>query len=190
MRHLVITSLLVASVQLAPSPVMASSGPGIVALPDQPEAPFGSLESADGCHRSIRDYSGYVALVNFWAEWCGPCVAELPALAGAHRRLKSNGVVVLAINAGDPAERVRRYLERNPLPFPVLLDPNNTASAAWQVQSLPTTYVVTPDGRIYGGAVGARQWDSEAMLAELRQLAISSGARADRDDSSCPVDGG
>lgn len=164
-------ALLLVGALIAAGPGSARPAEGIVALPVQPEAPALVLPDRDGLQHDLSSYRGRLVLVNFWAVWCGPCRDEFPAMARAHEVLRDHGVVLLAVNSGDSAAAVGRFLRQYPLPFPVLLDSDSSAAGNWQVQGLPTTYLVTPDGRIYGGAVGARAWDSEAVLATIRRIA-------------------
>jgi len=143
----------------------------IIALPVMPEAPALSLPQWPRGRLDLAAYRGRLLLVSFWAVWCRPCREEFPAMARAYQALREEGVAMVAVNSGDSPEAVERFLRDHPLPFPVLLDRDSAAAGEWQVQGLPTTYVVTPDGRIYGGAIGARAWDSPRMLASVRELA-------------------
>lgn len=183
MAELVITSLhrglVVLLLTVMPAVPSTAAASGIVELPVRPPAPALSLTDLQGRTHALADYRGRLLLVNFWAVWCGPCREEFPAMARAFEALAADGVAMVAVNSGDPRAAVADFESRHPLPFPVLLDDTSEAAGAWQVQGLPTTYVVTPDGEIYGGAIGARAWDDPALMATLRRLARRLGARSE-----------
>lgn len=81
------------------------------------------LQEPDGTPRRIaNDWRERVRVVNFWATWCPPCRAELPLLAAASKAWPEEKVQFLGL-ALDDKEAVRRYLERTPLPYPILLAP-------------------------------------------------------------------
>ena len=74
------------------------------------------------------------------------------------------------MNLGDTPEKIERFLKYRPITFPILVDIDSDTFDPWQIQSLPTTYIVTPDGRIHSGAIGDREWDSTAILDTIRKL--------------------
>jgi len=57
---------------------------------------------------AIASHKGHVVVVNFWATWCGPCVAEFPALVKLHRKYAAKGVTVIAVSADSPRDRVSK----------------------------------------------------------------------------------
>jgi peroxiredoxin len=144
---------------------------GLIELPDKPLAPEFTLTGTDGKTYSLSQFRGKVLVVNFWATWCEPCRREFPAMDRAMHGLAARNVHFLAINAGDSPAQVGRFLAAQPVAMPVLLDEGAATAAAWQVQGLPTTYVVAADGRIVYGAIGARDWSAPELLAQVAALA-------------------
>jgi thiol-disulfide isomerase/thioredoxin len=84
-----------------------------------PVKPF-VVKDAGGRPLRLADLSGKVAVIDFWASWCKPCVRELPELADYHRRLEGQQrVVLLSFNVGEKPRDVERFLKGSPVGFPV-----------------------------------------------------------------------
>ena len=137
------------------------------------------LESDDleGKPMKLADYRGKVVVLDFWATWCGPCVAAMPRLIEIQKRFRDRPVVFLALHDGSlgsaeayrkAADPLKAYWGDNDLPFRVLLDrppvatvtrpesqgPGEKGSGrtanAYEVQTWPSTFVIAPDGRLVG----------------------------------------
>jgi len=119
---------------------------------------YAKLQEPDGTPRRIAtDWRERVRIVNFWATWCPPCRAELPLLAAASLAWKEEEVQFLGL-ALDDKEAVRRYLERTPLPYPVLLAPpallDLTVPLGNRRRVLPFTLVIDPHEEQVAAQVG------------------------------------
>ncbi len=113
-----------------------------------------SLKDIEGKSVSLNDFRGKRVLLNFWATWCGPCLDEMPVLRQVQEQWREKGLVVLLINMGESASRVRGYVKRYALSFPVLLDPNTELFIKLGVRSLPTSLLIDNDGTIVAKKVG------------------------------------
>lgn len=103
--------------------------------------PIFSLPNTAGADVALGAARGHVVLVHFFATWCEPCREELPALNRLAAR--ANGSVkVLAIAVADADQRVQRFFQTTPVDFPVLLDRDRAVAKAWNVMTLPTTFVL------------------------------------------------
>ncbi len=139
---------------------------------DPKPAPGFALPDLEHSTHRLSDYQGKVLIVSFWATWCAPCIKELPSLTRAADLLQDEGVRVVAVNVGEGVEDVERFLARSPSDLMFLLDEQSRISSAWDVRALPTAYVVDKQGRIAMRVIGGLEWDSEAMLRDLRNLAL------------------
>lgn len=136
----------------------------------RPAAPPLVLEDLDGREHTLDDYHGRVVVVNFWATWCPPCREELPSLQRLWEAQGPEGLVVLGVNVGEDADRIFFFTADYPVDFPLLLDRDATAIDTWPVRGIPTTFVIDPEGRIAGRAIGAREFDHPDMIERLREL--------------------
>ena len=97
---------------------------------------------------SLSDYKGQVILYNAWATWCLPCKAELPVLQAYYQAHLQDGFVVIAIEDGEPPQDVAAYVKSNGLTFPVWPDIKWVATSAFNINDLPTSYVIDHDGTV------------------------------------------
>lgn len=154
---------------MAATAARGETSPANAALVEFTAAPAATLKLRDlaGQEHDLAAYRGQVVVVNFWATWCAPCLGEMAVLERAQREHWPAGVRLLAVNAGDPEDGVRRFVDRAGVSFPVLLDRQSATARAWQVTALPVTYVIGPDGLVKAGALGVRDWDHPEIAAAL-----------------------
>lgn len=150
-----------ASAELAPVPAEAAAPPPL------------ELNDLDGRAHTLAAYRGRVVIVNFWATWCAPCVAEMPSLQLLRERLGPDAVVVLGVNYGEAPQRVRDFGERMDLDYPLLLDAFHFARRDWRVTALPVTWVIDRAGRRRYHALGEVDWLEPAVIARIEPLVAS-----------------
>ncbi len=119
-------------------------------------APDIDLERLDGERVRLSELRGQVVVLNFWASWCPPCRAEMPALQALHEQRGSQGVVVLAVNSTvqDSEQAARDFAAEYGLTFPIGLDRDGQATRLYQVRALPSTFFIDRDGVIRRVVVG------------------------------------
>lgn len=134
-------------------------------------APDFELQELDGKTISLRGLRGKPVLLNFWATWCHWCRVEMPFLEELYEEWSENGLVMLAIDVGESASTVERFLESNNVSLLVLLDASAVVAKKYNIRGYPTTYFVDKDGIIQGIKIGA--FLDKESLEEYRRKIIS-----------------
>jgi thiol-disulfide isomerase/thioredoxin len=127
---------------------------------------------ADGHEMTPADFLGKGLVLNLWATWCGPCVAELPALDRLAALLDGSGILVLPLSSDRGGAAVVRkfYAAHNIDHLGIYLDKFGLAASGWKARGLPTTLIVDRAGRERARLEGGIAWDSEAAVATIRKL--------------------
>ena len=142
--------------------------------PPAPLPPF-SFTDADGKALRVADYTGANGrgiVLNFWATWCAPCVAEMPSLALLARALEADHIAVLPVSADRGGAGVVTPFFRNHgiEGLPILLDPGSEAVHALRLAGLPTTVLVGPDGLERARLEGSADWGSPEAAKLVRGM--------------------
>ena len=130
------------------------------------------FQDAEGRETRFEAFRGRGLIVNFWATWCPPCVAEMPALDRAHAALSREGIEVLALSSdrGGRAQ-VEPFYQRTGLRhLGMWFDARGAAGRALGVRGLPTTVILDRRGLEVGRLEGEAEWDHAAILAAVRRL--------------------
>ena len=130
-----------------------------------------SAQDIDGNRQDFADFSGQVLVLNFWATWCGPCVAEMPSLSRL-REATSDVDVALACVTREPVEKVRAFLDKRDVDLPIyVLDGDEPE--CFKSRGIPATFVLDKKGTIVLRHFGAAAWDDESVVGFVRGLALA-----------------
>ncbi|MFD2760265.1 redoxin domain-containing protein [Lentibacillus juripiscarius] len=132
------------------------------------KAPDFELETLDGKQVALSDYRGQRVMLNFWATWCPPCRAEMPDM---QKFYENKDVEILAVNltsSESSRSDVPNFVDEFDLTFPILMDENNNAGTTYQIQPIPSSYMIDSEGRIQYKALGAMNY--ERMVQEFEKM--------------------
>ncbi|MFW5656561.1 MAG: TlpA family protein disulfide reductase [Bacteroidota bacterium] len=120
---------------------------------------------------ALEDFSGEVIFLNYWATWCPPCRAEMPAIQSLYNEYQDKMKFLFVTNEKKPV--VNSYFQQNGYDVPVY-NYGSTPIGTLESQSIPTTFIITRDGKLALKKVGAAKWDSEKTKAFLDKLIAGS----------------
>ncbi|MCB0077983.1 MAG: TlpA family protein disulfide reductase [Anaerolineales bacterium] len=128
------------------------SDPPIMLTVEPRPAPDTVLPVLGGEETTLQAWKGTGIVLNFWATWCGPCREEMPLLveyANSHPE-----IAVIGVNSQEDAETAQAFVEEYGISFPILLDERGVMGNRLQLQALPMTVFIGPDGKLRGRHVG------------------------------------
>jgi cytochrome c biogenesis protein CcmG/thiol:disulfide interchange protein DsbE len=132
-------------------------------------APAFRVQGAGG-ELTLDTYRDRVVLVNLWASWCPPCVAEMPALERLHRKLKAEGLIVLGVSVDKEEADTRKVVSASGLTFAIARDPEGVMSNAYRATGYPESYLVDRRGVVRDIFIGPADWDSPETVARIRSI--------------------
>ena len=145
-----------------------------VMIPTDPPAPPPAVafDDVDGVAHRLADFAGKGLVVNLWATWCVPCVAEMPALQDLARKIAAQAILVLPLSSDrGGAAVVRKFYAAHGIDaLPIWLDPKGEAARSFGARGLPTTLIIDRQGREVGRLEGAVDWATAAALTEIPRL--------------------
>tara|TARA_B100000029_G_scaffold501523_1_gene575102 strand:+ start:14044 stop:14619 length:576 start_codon:yes stop_codon:yes gene_type:complete len=140
-------------------------------IPNTNNAASFKLIGLDEQYYELKDFRGKFVLLNFWATWCHPCIEEMPSLEAAYQYLDKTKFIVIGIHAGPGPEAINHFLQRSPVTFPILIDMDlELGPPDWSIAGIPSTFLISPEGKMLYFAQGKRDFGSAAMLSFFEKL--------------------
>ncbi len=159
---------------MAPSAPSGSNGksysPTEIDKLDKQMAPDFTLKDLKGNAVTLSSLKGKVVLLNFWATWCPPCVAEMPELNKLHKKMGPRGLEIVAVSTDNSISYARDYVSKHNIEFKVLYDENRTATRLYKVFSMPTTFLIDKHGVIVEKFFGDYEWADSDMMKKIEKL--------------------
>lgn len=151
---------------IATTPPAASGPVTEEASGDAPRVMLGSLTTPG----KVFIPKGRVVVVHFWATWCGPCQKTMPALQALYAKHQAQGLEVIAISVDDEEHGVGDFARQHGVKFPVGWDAGHALAEQWQVQTMPSTYVVDRAGNIAQRHGGFHDGEEAQIEREIEGL--------------------
>ncbi len=117
----------------------------------------------------LADLRGKVILINFWATWCAPCLAELPALQDLYDHYKDNPDIAFLFVTTEGLDKAQSFLAKKGYSIPVYRQ-ISPAPGPLQSNSIPSTYLIDRQGRIVAQAHRATRWNSKKSIQLIDKL--------------------
>lgn len=124
----------------------------------------------DGKQFKLSDLRGKPVLIDFWATWCGPCVAELPTLKRAHQRFADQGLVIVSVSLDNQAETARKFASQQGMTWPQLWAQDafkGELAELYGVSGVPATFLIGPDGKVV-----AKDLRGKKLLRQIEKLVL------------------
>lgn len=138
-----------------------------------------TFTTREGKTLALKDLRGKVVILNFWASWCAPCVAEFPGLLTLTRKMEGRAVL-LALSSDRSPKDIERFLAKQKkedlTPETVLIvhdADKKITQDLFQTVKLPETILIAPDGRMIRKVVGETDWTAPALIQELKALSAA-----------------
>jgi cytochrome c biogenesis protein CcmG/thiol:disulfide interchange protein DsbE len=119
---------------------------------------------------SLSQFRGQIVILNFWASWCAPCIAETPSLVNMQSRLQTKGIIVVAISADKDEASYRRFIKNYGINFLTVRDPSERVQHMYGTIQLPETYIIDREGLLRRKFVNSVDWNSPDVVAFLVSL--------------------
>ena len=141
-----------------------------VSPPQNP--PDGVFVAPDGSTHRLAEFKGRGMVVNMWATWCAPCVAEMPSLETLSKALAPADIAVLPLSSDrGGADTVRAWYQAHDITaLPILLDPKGAMARAFNARGIPTTVIINTAGQVVARLEGAADWSSPKAQVLIRKL--------------------
>lgn len=137
--------------------------------PHQTGLPAPDFTLAEGSRTvHLASYRGKIVVLNFWATWCKPCIAELPSLMALQQQLPS--VQVIAVSVDEDPQAYKDYLVDHKITLLTVNDPAHHSADLYRTDRWPETYVIDQHGVIRRKFIGAQDWTSPEIVEYLQRL--------------------
>jgi thiol-disulfide isomerase/thioredoxin len=142
----------------------------------RPAPPF-DLPAVEGGRVSLASLKGKVVVLDMWATWCGPCIAEMPDYAEFARKNQPRGVEVVGIvfASGEPQD-VQDFVREHRIPYRQLLGPDELLESFGANSGFPTTFVIDAEGMIRLKLLGAAPQKFEKLQKAVDEALAARGA--------------
>jgi thiol-disulfide isomerase/thioredoxin len=133
-------------------------------------APEFELELLQGGRFKLAEMKGKVVVLDFWATWCGPCLAAMPQVDRAARAFAAHGVQLVAVNLEEAPKPIKSMLERHKLELTVALDRDGAVAGKYQANAIPQTVIIDKEGVVSRVFIGGNPHLEEQIKEALQKL--------------------
>ena len=123
-----------------------------------------------GSQVTLSQLRGKIVVLNFWATWCAPCVEEVPSLVQLQQKMRTKGVIVLAVSVDEDGSAYRDFLRRHNVDLLTIRDATQKSNALYGTFKFPETYIIDRKGTMRRKFIGAVDWSEPEIVDFLSKL--------------------
>jgi thiol-disulfide isomerase/thioredoxin len=134
-----------------------------------------TLNLFDGQNKiTLKKFRGNYLLINFWATWCPACVAEMASLDTLAQKLANKNLKVIAVNLNEGGQsEAQNFIDKLKLKKTIVLfDLDGSANKEYAIRGLPTTYLISPEGKLIARLEGSAIWDDPLIIKQIEKYMI------------------
>jgi thiol-disulfide isomerase/thioredoxin len=124
----------------------------------------------DGGNINLEQFKGKVVYIDFWASWCDPCRKSFPWMNDMNSRFDSKKFAIVAINLDASKDEATKFLEKMPADFAVAYDPEGKTATKYNVQAMPSSYLIDKSGNLILTHKGYREGDTADIEDKILKL--------------------
>ncbi|MGZ8955933.1 MAG: TlpA family protein disulfide reductase [Methylovulum sp.] len=125
---------------------------------------------ADSQPYDLQQFQGQVLYVDFWASWCGPCAKSFPFLNKLDSDFRDKGLQIVGVNLDEKASDAQDFLAKYPANFAIAADSGEQCARSFNVQGMPSSYLIDRKGVIHYVHMGFRPAEAEELRVLVEQL--------------------
>ena len=129
--------------------------------------------SAASPNLDLTQYRGKVVYLDFWASWCPPCRESFPWMNAMQSKYGAQGLVVIAVSVDEQKQDAIQFLNKHPVDFKILFDPEGTLAEQYNLMGMPSSFVIDQAGHIYRRDVGFRDISRSEYEGQIRALLVN-----------------
>jgi thiol-disulfide isomerase/thioredoxin len=144
---------------------------GFTVFPEPKDVGDFTASALSGPAVKLSSLRGKIVILNFWATWCPPCRAEMPALEALWKASKDKAFTIMGVSVGEKSQTVKDFIAEAGYSYPIFVDSGNALGSRFGARSIPTTYIFDKNGKAIAGKVGGAPYDSAQSIELFSELA-------------------
>jgi thiol-disulfide isomerase/thioredoxin len=144
---------------------------GFTVFPEPKDVGDFTASALSGPAVKLSSLRGKIVILNFWATWCPPCRAEMPALEALWKASKDKAFTIMGVSVGEKTQTVKDFIAQEGYSYPIFVDSGNVLGSRFGARSIPTTYILDKNGKAIAGKVGGAPYDGPESIVFFAELA-------------------
>ena len=128
-----------------------------------------ALENINKKAFDFSEVEGKVVVINFWATWCPPCIAEMPSLDKLHQKYASNDAIVFLFVSNEDTNIISNFIKTKGYSFSTYKS-LNAPPEVFNISSIPRTFIISKNGEVVIDKAGAADWNSNRVIETIDDL--------------------